>query len=104
MQFANKLIRGGAITGAEAEALDKLALQEVDEAVTFADQSPFPALDSCTTTSTCSATSCAAGTRSTRARPRHPARREHRRRRELQRLAEASAAPHRRLPSLTSRS
>ena len=26
--------------------LDKLALQEVDAAVTFADQSPFPALDS----------------------------------------------------------
>lgn len=46
VQFANKLIRGGAITGAEAEGLDKLALQEVDAAVTFADQSPFPALDS----------------------------------------------------------
>lgn len=46
VQFANKLITGGAITGAEAEALDKLALQEVDEAVTFADQSPHPDLDS----------------------------------------------------------
>jgi pyruvate dehydrogenase E1 component alpha subunit len=46
VQFANKLIRGGAISGAEAEGLDKLALQEVDAAVTFADQSPFPALDS----------------------------------------------------------
>jgi pyruvate dehydrogenase E1 component alpha subunit len=46
VQFANKLIRGGAITGAEAEALDKLALQEVDAAVTFADESPYPALDS----------------------------------------------------------
>jgi pyruvate dehydrogenase E1 component alpha subunit len=46
VQFANKLIRGGAITGAEAEGLDKLALQEVDAAVTFADESPYPALDS----------------------------------------------------------
>lgn len=46
VQFANKLIRGGSITGAEAEALDKLALQEVDDAVTFADQSPHPSLDS----------------------------------------------------------
>jgi pyruvate dehydrogenase E1 component alpha subunit len=46
VQFANKLIRGGAITGAEAEALDKLALQEVDAAVTFADGSPYPELDS----------------------------------------------------------
>lgn len=46
MQFANKLIRGGTITGAEAEALDKLALQEVDAAVKFADESPHPALDS----------------------------------------------------------
>jgi pyruvate dehydrogenase E1 component alpha subunit len=46
MQFANKLIRGGAITGQEAEALDRLALQEVDDAVKFADESPFPALDS----------------------------------------------------------
>ncbi len=46
MQFANKLIRGGAISGEEAEALDRLALQEVDEAVRFADESPHPALDS----------------------------------------------------------
>lgn len=46
VQFANKLIRGGAITGADAEALDKLALQEVDAAVKFADESPYPALDS----------------------------------------------------------
>lgn len=46
VQFANKLIRGGSITGAEAEALDKLALQEVDAAVTFADESPYPSLDS----------------------------------------------------------
>lgn len=46
MQFANKLIRGGTITGAEAESLDKLALQEVDAAVKFADESPFPPLDS----------------------------------------------------------
>jgi pyruvate dehydrogenase E1 component alpha subunit len=45
VQFANKLIRGGAITGADAEALDKLALKEVDEAVKFADDSPHPALD-----------------------------------------------------------
>lgn len=46
MQFANKLIRGGAINGQEAEALDRLALQEVDAAVKFADESPHPALDS----------------------------------------------------------
>lgn len=46
MQFANRLIKGGAITGADAEALDKLALGEVDQAVTFADQSPHPPLDS----------------------------------------------------------
>lgn len=46
VQFANRLIRGGSITGAEAEALDRLALQEVDAAVKFADESPFPALDS----------------------------------------------------------
>jgi pyruvate dehydrogenase E1 component alpha subunit len=46
VQFADKLISGGAITGAEAEALDKLALQEVDASVTFADQSPHPELDS----------------------------------------------------------
>jgi pyruvate dehydrogenase E1 component alpha subunit len=46
VQFANKLIRGGAITGADAEALDKLALQEVDKAVKFADESPHPELDS----------------------------------------------------------
>lgn len=46
VQFANKLISGGAITGADAEALDKLALQEVDAAVRFADGSPFPSVDS----------------------------------------------------------
>lgn len=46
MQFANKLIKGGAISGVEAEELDKMALAEVDDAVTFADQSPFPPLDS----------------------------------------------------------
>lgn len=45
VQFANKLIKGGLITGAEAEQLDQLALSEVDESVTFADASPFPALD-----------------------------------------------------------
>lgn len=46
VQFANRLIGGGAITGADAEALDRLALQEVDAAVTFADESPYPTLDS----------------------------------------------------------
>ncbi len=46
VQFANKLISGGAITGADAESLDKLALQEVDAAVEFADASPHPSLDS----------------------------------------------------------
>lgn len=46
VQFADKLIRGGAITGADAEALDALALSEVDSAVTFADQSPYPDVDS----------------------------------------------------------
>ncbi len=46
MQFANKMIKGGAITGADAEELDKMALAEVDAAVQFADQSPFPPLDS----------------------------------------------------------
>ena len=46
VQFANKLIKGGLITGPEAEQLDQLALAEVDESVTFADESPFPALDS----------------------------------------------------------
>jgi pyruvate dehydrogenase E1 component alpha subunit len=46
VQFANKLISGGAITGTDAEALDKLALQEVDSAVRFADESPHPSLDS----------------------------------------------------------
>jgi pyruvate dehydrogenase E1 component alpha subunit len=45
MQFANRMIRGGAITGADAEQLDKQALAEVDAAVTFADESPFPDLD-----------------------------------------------------------
>lgn len=46
VQFANKLIAGGAITSADAESLDKLALDEVDAAVRFADQSPHPSLDS----------------------------------------------------------
>lgn len=46
MQFANKLIGGGAISGADAEQLDREALAVVDEAVQFADQSPFPELDS----------------------------------------------------------
>ncbi|MBI5310656.1 MAG: pyruvate dehydrogenase (acetyl-transferring) E1 component subunit alpha [Actinobacteria bacterium] len=46
MQFANKLIGGGAITGADAEELDRQALAVVDEAVRFADESPFPELDS----------------------------------------------------------
>ncbi|MFT4049589.1 MAG: pyruvate dehydrogenase (acetyl-transferring) E1 component subunit alpha [Solirubrobacterales bacterium] len=45
VQFANKLISGGAITGADAESLDKLALQEVDAAVSFADESPTPSVD-----------------------------------------------------------
>ncbi|MBK5230170.1 MAG: pyruvate dehydrogenase (acetyl-transferring) E1 component subunit alpha [Thermoleophilia bacterium] len=46
MQFANRLIGGGAISSADAEQLDKQALAEIDAAVEFADQSPFPALDS----------------------------------------------------------
>ncbi len=46
MQFANRLIGAGAITGADAEQLDRQALAEVDASVQFADQSPFPALDS----------------------------------------------------------
>jgi pyruvate dehydrogenase E1 component alpha subunit len=46
MQFANKLIGGGAITGQDAEQLDRLALQQVDDAVRFADESPHPELDS----------------------------------------------------------
>jgi len=45
MQFANRLIKGGSITGGDAELLDRQALAEVDAAVTFADQSPFPQLD-----------------------------------------------------------
>ena len=45
MQFANRLIKGGSITGGDAELLDRQALAEVDAAVTFADQSPFPNLD-----------------------------------------------------------
>lgn len=46
MQFANRLIGGGVIAGADAEQLDRQALAEVDASVKFADQSPFPALDS----------------------------------------------------------
>ncbi|MFY9264550.1 MAG: pyruvate dehydrogenase (acetyl-transferring) E1 component subunit alpha [Solirubrobacterales bacterium] len=46
MQFANRLIGGGAISGADAEQLDRQALAEVDAAVEFADKSPFPDLDS----------------------------------------------------------
>ncbi|HEV7918177.1 MAG TPA: pyruvate dehydrogenase (acetyl-transferring) E1 component subunit alpha [Solirubrobacterales bacterium] len=46
MQFANRMIQNGVISGQEAEQLDQQALAEVDAAVQYADDSPFPELDS----------------------------------------------------------
>jgi hypothetical protein len=44
--FAKRLVDEEALSQEEVEALDKEAIETVDEAVRFADESPFPDLDS----------------------------------------------------------
>lgn len=46
VQFADSLIGAEILTAEDAEKLDARALEEVDAAVGFADESPFPELDS----------------------------------------------------------
>jgi pyruvate dehydrogenase E1 component alpha subunit len=44
--FAKRLVDEGVLTQDEVEKLDQQAIEQVDEAVQFADKSPFPDLDS----------------------------------------------------------
>ena len=71
--YGDLLKEAGIVDDEKIEAIDRKALEVVDEAVEFADASPEPRSSRSTTTSTCSASRSRAGMRSTSARPRSTA-------------------------------